>query len=166
MCPNRDDSETDIAPWPAESSIVGGLGSEMTMHQRLVSLAAFLPVFTAPGFEFGRWPETDRASPFIPFDFSPQAEELLDACYHSGWIQVFDWMSWVGSSEAQSLRTDLGGLNKATPEQLSRLLTSLIRGERFCDGTLDSAFRSGLLVGILRRASALAKPEHRDGDVA
>ena len=75
-------------------------------------------------------------------------------------------MSWANTPEAQSLRTDSEALNRATPEQLSRLLTSLIRGERFCDGTLNEAFESGLLAGILRRASALAKSERRDGDVA
>ena len=166
MRPKRSGSDTHIAPWPAADSIVGGIGSEMTMHQRLVALAAFLPIFTAPGFEFGQWPVTDRASVVWPFDFSPPAEQLLDACYRSGWVQVFFWTSWVQTPEAYSLRTDPDALDRAMPEQLSRLLTSLIRGERFCDGTLNGAFESGLLAGILRRASTLAKSEDRDGGVA
>ena len=132
----------------------------------IVALAAFLAVFTAPDFEFGQFPETDCAGAIWPFDFSPQAEELLDTCHRSGWVQVFDWMSWADTLEAQFLRTDSQALNRATPERLSRLLTALIRGERFCDGTLNEAFESGLLTGILHRASALAKSEHRDGDVA
>ena len=57
---------------------MGGLGGETTMHRRLVALAAFLPKFTAPDFEFGQWPERECAGLVWPFDFSPQAEKLLD----------------------------------------------------------------------------------------
>lgn len=36
------------------------------------------------------------------------------------------------------------------------LLTTLIRSERFRDGTLESAFKRGLLTAIVRRATVLA----------
>nr|WP_062014484.1 DUF6508 domain-containing protein [Aureimonas sp. AU4] len=39
---------------------------------------------------------------------------------------------------------------------LAKLLTVLIRGERFCDGTLAQAFESGLLGRILDRIALLA----------
>ena len=55
------------------------------------------------------------------------------------------------------LRDEPGVLEDATPEQLERLLTVLIRQERFVDGALESAFESGLLVRILKRAAVLAK---------
>ena len=134
------------------------------MDQRLASLAALLPEFEAPDFEFGQWFEMDRVTIAQPFDFSPPAERLLDACYKMGWIQVFDWRSWENDPEGQSLQTDPEALAQATPEQLSRLLTSLIREERFCDGILNAAFESGLLARILRRAAALAQTVPRDRD--
>ena len=55
------------------------------------------------------------------------------------------------------LRAEPSVLEAATPEQLQRLLTVLIRQERFVDGALESAFESGLLVRILRRVAALAE---------
>ena len=134
------------------------------MHQRLASLAALLPEFETPDFVFGQWLETDRATLVQPFDFSPPAEGLLDVCYKMGWIQVFDWMSWANGPERQSLQTDPEALARATPEQLSCLLTSLIRGERLCDGNLNAAFESGLLVRILHRAATLAQTAPRDRD--
>jgi hypothetical protein len=53
------------------------------------------------------------------------------------------------------LRDDPNALKNATPEQLAKLLTVLIRQERFCDGVLNSAFKSGLLTGILERVAVL-----------
>jgi hypothetical protein len=43
----------------------------------------------------------------------------------------------------------------ATANQLAKVLTALIRGERFSEGTLREAFESGLLLAIALRAEAL-----------
>jgi hypothetical protein len=45
----------------------------------------------------------------------------------------------------------------ATANQLAKVLTALIRGERFSEGTLREAFKSGLLLAVARRAKALLK---------
>jgi hypothetical protein len=39
------------------------------------------------------------------------------------------------------------------------LLTAIIRQDRFCEGALLSAFDSGLILGIVRRAAAILKDE-------
>ena len=83
-----------------------------------------------------------------------------------GWIQDFGWGGWKDGAEAESFRTDPEAFNQATPEQLSRLLTCLIRGDRFCEGYLSSSYEAGLLVPILRRAAALAEIPPRDQDGA
>ncbi|CAG4903511.1 unnamed protein product, partial [Acidocella sp. C78] len=77
-------------------------------------------------------------------------------------VGSFDWPSWSGSEEAESLRDDESVLAKATPEQIARLLTVVIRQDRFCDGALLDAFNSGLILRIVGRIDALSK-ESRPG---
>jgi hypothetical protein len=57
--------------------------------------------------------------------------------------------------EAKRLRDEPAALAAATADQLASLLTVLIRHDRFVEGELAGAYRSGLLTGILRRAAAL-----------
>ena len=125
--------------------------------QRLRALVPFLSKFEAPGFEFGH-----VCSSFYS-ELSPVALDFVSTCYKAGWIgKDFDgtewrgWVDWKGSDEARRLRDDPGALDSATPGQLGRLLTVLVRQDRFVTGALISAFKSGLLVKILRRASVLA----------
>ena len=72
-----------------------------------------------------------------------------------GLLEVFDWPSWVATDEAKQLYADRDVLAAATPAQLSKLVTALIRSERFNDGELAAAFESGLMAAIARRAAML-----------
>ena len=108
----------------------------LTLKKRLDALAEYLDAFESP-IEFGYM-------------------DFVRTCYESGWIQPFDWADWMGTPEAIELRDDPSVLERATPEQLGKLLTVIIRQDRFVEGALGSAFDSGLLTGIVRRASVLA----------
>lgn len=123
----------------------------------LRALAAFLPRFEAPGFVFGGGRPGPRAF-FGWFELSPVAADFVSACYEAGWVQWpdFNWGTWKNSAEARQLYFDPAALETATPEQLSRLLTVLIRQERFVDGALNAAFQSGVLLRILRRIAVLS----------
>ena len=124
---------------------------------RLDAIVAFLPLFEAPDFEFGRW-ETSRSdeptiliSPY--FSFSDTARQFVQAAYDCNWVlSNFDWQAWA---EAAELRDDRDALENASPEQLAMLLTWQIRNDRFSEGALSGSFSSGLLLGILRRAKAI-----------
>jgi hypothetical protein len=138
-------------------------GSTITLQERLHALAAFLPEFEKPGFEFGQW-VTPLAGgepgvtimPFFTQD--PVAESLYRTCDDMGWVlQGFDWPAWNGTPEATQLRDNPGVLERATPEQLARLLTVLIRQDRFVEGALATAYEDGLVVRILRRAASLER---------
>ena len=125
--------------------------------QRLRALVPFLSKFEAPGFKFG------HVCSFFDSDLSPVALDFVSTCYKSGWIgKDFDgtewegWGDWKESDEARRLRDDPGALDSATTGQLGRLLTVLIRQDRFVTGALIGAFESGLLVRILRRVAVLA----------
>lgn len=123
-------------------------------EERLAGLAAFLPVFTAPDFKFGYWEPQIYSTGH--FHFSREASSFVKTAYNLGWVRPdINWGEWQHTEEVEILRTDREELAEATPEQLAKLLTLYIRGERFCDGALESAFESRLLVGIFKRADTL-----------
>ena len=135
-------------------------GSTTTLRERLHALAAFLPEFENPGFEFGKWvtpPASEPGVMIMPYlALGPVAESLHRTCYELGWVlQGFDWPAWRNTTEATQLCDNPSALERATPDQLARLLTVLIRQDRFVEGALEAAFGAGLLVRILRRAASL-----------
>ena len=126
------------------------------MKDRLNALAEFLPIFETPDFEFGHF--VDEPGTFGYYSFSDDASCFIDVCYEMKWVNLsFDWGAWKESPEALQLRDDPAALGSATPNQLQNLLTVVIRQDRFVEGALASAFGSGLLVRILRRAAVLAE---------
>ena len=132
-----------------------------TLRQRLTGLTEYLPHFERRGFNFGEWngaEESQSNELTMPmFKLSDTAEAFVQAVYDLGWVRAdFDWGEWMQTQEASRLRDDSDALATATPDQLARLLTVLIRQERFCEGSLGAAYESGLLSGILRRMAALA----------
>jgi Family of unknown function (DUF6508) len=132
--------------------------------ESLRGLAAFLPRFEAPGFEFGHWvsPRPPGGGSIVLGYYAVGAtgSEFVEAAYALGLVQTgFDWGAWTASSEARALLGDPSAVSNATPQQLVKLLTALLRQDRFVEGALGHAYESGLLTAILRRASALG-----DGD--
>jgi hypothetical protein len=134
--------------------------SQPDLRTRLSALAAFREPFEAPGFEFGHWvkaePRADGVIVMGFYVFSPVAEDFLRACGMYDWVSpTVDWMSWSETEECRRLMTDPSALASATPDQLQHLLTMLVRGERFGDGTLAQAYDSGVINGIVRRVGVL-----------
>lgn len=124
---------------------------------RLRPLAAFAGVLDSDGFDLGHWVPSRRQDDGVYtmpyFEFSPAALEFLAAAP----IEVFDWQTWHGTDEAQALMHDRPTLAIATPEQLVKLVTALVRGDRFTEGNLAAAFEAGLLSAIARRAAAIVQ---------
>lgn len=138
------------------------------LKDRLHGIAAFLPLFEHPGFTFGDWDEPEYAEPGVTpmsdFNFSGVAYAFNKTAYDLGWVRTdFNWPDWAHTPEAERLRDDPRCMARATPDQLSCLLTVIIRQERFCEGALESAFASGLLTAICRRAAQL-EAEIGDGE--
>lgn len=128
---------------------------------RLERLAGFAVVFEAPGFEPGEhvvpasepgvWSISDTS-------YHPEVDRFVALAYEDGWVRAdFDWGAWSATAEARTLRDDPVALASATPDQLAKLITVLVRQERFSEGALLAAFEVGLVLGIVRRAGDLAR---------
>jgi hypothetical protein len=126
---------------------------------RLRDLADLVPSLEAPDADFGHWeapPPVDGVHSFGYFEFGPTAEAWRAAVGRGGWVIVgFDWRSWLQTDEGRALRDRPEALASATPEQLGKLLTAIVRSDRFVEGSIAGAFESGLLARIARRATAL-----------
>jgi Family of unknown function (DUF6508) len=123
-------------------------------------LAAYESVFSAPSFLVGRWGGGDRhADGVIQMPYYEPSDEMARFTREMaalGWVRVFDWMAWSATPRGQRLITDPSAIGAATAEELSNLLTAIIRGERFSDGEIEGAYERGTLLAIVRRAGALA----------
>ena len=132
---------------------------ELSMgRERLRRLAGHRAAFEAPGFSFGEWvrpfTDVDGAIHVGWFEPSEAAEAFLaDA---RAFVTVFDWPTWAASDEGRALLEGPAAVASASDEDLAKLLTTFIRSERFGDGTLESAFKRGMLTAIVRRAAVLA----------
>lgn len=126
----------------------------------LYALAPFAPLFARPGFSFGQWAggeTTDGVMQLPYFAFSADADRFILVASGAGWVRAdFSWPEWSHTPEAARLRAEPDAIVDAEAGDLAKLLTMLIRGERFCDGTLAQAFETGLLQRILDRSAVLA----------
>lgn len=132
------------------------------MSDRLPRLAAHLPAFESPAFSFGEWvpPWTDaEGRTHMPwYRVSPAAEAFLrDA---AALVQPFDWQAWLRTPAGDRLR-DPAAVAEASEADLGRLLTAILRSDRFTEGSLAGAYESGLLTAILRRAKELSEASER-----
>lgn len=111
--------------------------------------------------DFGTWstpPPTGDVSYLPQYAFGPVGKAFLAVVGRGGWVFPFDWGAWLATPEGAALQ---GGeaaeaVARATPLQLARLLTAIVRSDRFVEGSIAGAFESGLLLGISRRAADLA----------
>ena len=123
---------------------------ELPAPPRLDRLAAFLPVVEDPEFSVG------SAGGPTYFDYSAVVSRFVETAYEDGWVSPeVDWPSWMETDQARRLRDDPTATPEATVEQLQKLLTTVIRQDKFVEGSLAEAFASGLLTAILRRVEQL-----------
>jgi hypothetical protein len=138
-------------------------------EDRLRALADLVPTLEAPDVDFGRWelpPPTSGVQSLGWFEFGPAAETWRAAVAAGGWVLPgFDWRAWLATDAGRALRDDPATVAGATSDDLARLLTAIVRSDRFVEGSISGAFESGLLARIARRAAALleagsvARPE-------
>ena len=127
---------------------------------RLDNLAAFLPAFETPDLVFatmegGR--EDESGANTMPWSrLAEHAARFVDTAYEDGWVSPeVDWTAWIETEEARRLYDDRVAIEEATVQQLQKLLTTVIRQDRFVTGALAGAFESGLLTAVVRRVEQL-----------
>lgn len=138
-----------------------GMKLHDSLAARLGRLADFAVAFEAPGFVAGEFdaPVSEPGVWSMPYTrYHPEVDRFVTLAYEDGWVLAnFDWGAWSVTEEATTLRDGPKALASATPDQLAKLITILVRQERFSEGTLLEACKAGLVLGIVRRAGDLAR---------
>jgi len=79
---------------------------------------------------------------------SPVVSEFRELAHKLLIIKNFDWQSW---EEGRKILTNPSfDFNTVDLETKRRLITLLVRSDRFNEGTLISAFESGVILRILK----------------
>lgn len=87
------------------------------------------------------------------------ADSFDKMAYRTGWvIEGFDWPEWSKSAEAEGFLANHNTIDTATPQQLERLITAIVRSDRFSEGFLLENLQNGVVLLIARRATALKEP--------
>jgi Family of unknown function (DUF6508) len=141
------------------------------MMERLSELASFLTEFERPDLLPGEWHggETVTTAEYMEIReryvvYHPIVESLIESAYKNSWVLTdFNWSEWMQSSEFARFQDDETALDHARANDLCRLLTVYIRGDRFSEGALMGAFESGLMLRIVRRAKVLADSSSSSG---
>jgi hypothetical protein len=130
---------------------------------RLKVLADVLPVLEAAEVDFGHWelpPPKNGVHSLGWFELGPAGEAFLAAVAKGRWVTVgFDWRTWLESGDGRRFR-DQQVVDAADADDLARLITAIVRSDRFVEGSLAGAFESGLLTRIARRANVLVAEAH------
>ncbi len=125
---------------------------------RLEPMLEFLDAFPA-GIEPGEWrggkPDAHGRIEAPYFEPNETLNRFTSAVASNGWLIVADWSPWVEAASAGT--QDPTRFETATPEDLAQALTVYIRRNRFSDGTLAGAAKSGALAAIVRRMAVLAE---------
>lgn len=126
------------------------------------ALASLASRLSEPGASFGKMAATidtendGDAVTWPHWEPSPLAEEFIEMAYDAGWVRGnFDWSKWAGTKEGQMLLTDPSSIATATSHQLQKVITVLLRSEKFSDGTVLQAYESGVIPAIVVRAGQL-----------
>ena len=132
---------------------------------RMERLAGFIAVLESPGLVAAEYvrvrPEAGVWTMSYP-RYHPEVDRFVELAYEDGWVRTdFRWVDWCETNEARTLRDDPEVLASATPDQLAKLITVVVRQERFYEGSLAGAFEDGLVLAIVRRARVLADQINR-----
>ena len=101
---------------------------------------------------FGEWAGGDKGKDgVIQFPHclpAPMVSQFLKIVYAIPIIIGFDWVSW---DEGRKIASD-EGIDYDTIDLVTKckLITAIVRNDRFCEGALVSAFESGLILKILK----------------
>jgi hypothetical protein len=109
--------------------------------------------------DFGHlYDDDDEDSEVLTFPFyieAPVVREFEKHCYELGIVIDFDWSKWDEGREL--LSGDKSVIETLDLITLCKLITAIIRNDRFCDGALIGAFEDGLILRILMKMKDLVQ---------
>jgi ADP-ribosyl-[dinitrogen reductase] hydrolase len=128
-----------------------------TLRDRLVALAAFAPVFATPGFSAVTDDPVAEPGVYYGVTYSQNASRFIQMTYDQGWVRNLRWSDWRSTPRGARLMSDPAAMEEASVSDLSHVLTTCLRADRFCNGYLAEAFEAGLIGRVVKRAEQLLR---------
>lgn len=132
------------------------MGTERVPTPREIDeLLAFLPAFEDPAEPVAEWSkgsvewESKRATLSYP-SYSDAVMAFHRLIHQPQWLHI-----GYQDERPKDLAENPDRIPSATLDQITALLTWVVRGERFCDGHMDSCFNLGIPQAALRRLAEL-----------
>ncbi len=129
--------------------------------ERLRRLAAYEPVFGDPSFSPGTWeggrPDEHGVIRMPWFSYNDTVDRFHRELAAARWVYPFDWPVWAATPEGGRLVSDPAAIATASAADLAKVLTSIVRGDRFHEGAFAAAFERGTIAAITRRAAELIR---------
>lgn len=139
---------------PSDAEIEATLRSgSVAVWSRLAQFRDVLPVAATSSTWVIKEPVFEGETRVIQMpwvDYDSRVVQVVQDLYELGVIVPFDWGSWDGLSQYPTGR----GLDQAPIADAARLITVVVRGDRFSEGTLKAALDDGTMVRILDRLCA------------
>lgn len=129
-------------------------------REDLLAVSTFARNFDVPGFVAGEWvypvPGKEGVLQIGYWAPSEDVARWQAALYEHHIVQAFDWMEpeWTFQLRRYSRDPDL--LDRATLLTVRKVLTTLVRAERFCEGSLAESFERGVPWAAMKRLGMLS----------
>ncbi len=89
------------------------------------------------------------------FFYSLEVRDLMTALYDHGFVVAFNWPKW--RDEARRYLDDPAQIKDASLGDVQRLFTTLVRADRFSEGSFAAYIQSGVILALLARVDVLAR---------
>ncbi|HET6497644.1 MAG TPA: DUF6508 domain-containing protein [Coriobacteriia bacterium] len=126
----------------------------------LLAVCTFARRFEEPDFVAGGWvspePSEDGVALLGYWVPSEDVARWQAALYEHHIVLPFDWTAPSWRRQMRCYYEDPGLLQRARLLTIRKVLTSLVRADRFCEGTLAEAFERGVPQAAMRRLGAIS----------
>ena len=97
----------------------------------------------------------DEGTFTMPYcDPAPIVHQFLDVIHNIPVMIIFNWPDWNEGREMTAPDFDFNSVDLVTK---CKLITAIVRNDRFCEGALVSSFDSGLILKILKSIEVQTK---------
>ena len=122
--------------------------------QDIRELVAFLPrLYGETAAPSAQWPETEEDEDGVliihPPKYSEAVQSFMETIVNRGWMGSYD------PTEVTNMLADEAAVGKAKLPEIRRMLTAVVRGERFCDGWWANVIESGQVRQLLERLAEI-----------
>lgn len=118
--------------------------------KNIEAVTSFLPVFEK-GTEGDFYTITGGGS-----GYTEAVHEFISRLNQEGFVYGFDWGSWLNEVGEEYVRNkDI--IRSADILTIQKMLTAIVRADRFSDGVIKGMIDDGVIVAILRRLEEIRK---------